>query len=72
VLFLARRYMGADRAEANIALHECFANPDFAALSGVVLSDSYRFYKTSWHPGRRPATPLSDNEVEQLNAWYGC
>lgn len=71
VLFLARRYMGADRVEANIALHECFGNPDFSALSGVVLSDSYRLYKTSWHPARRPDTPLSDKEADQMNTWYG-
>jgi hypothetical protein len=71
VLFLARRYMGADRAEANIALHECFANPGFATLSGVVLSDTYRLHRTSWHPGRRPNAPLSETEAERLNAWYG-
>jgi hypothetical protein len=71
VLFLARRFLGADRTEAMIALRECFADPQFAPLSGVVLADSYRLYRTSWHAGERPNVPLSKKEKDQLSAWYG-
>lgn len=71
VLFLARTYLGAGRESAQIALRECFAAPDFAALSGVVLSDSYKLYVTSWNNGQAPDVPLTAEEAGQLNAWYG-
>lgn len=71
VLFLARRHMGASREAADWALEQCFGLRDFAALSGVVLSDSYRLHVTSWRPGKSPDVPLSDREVAVLNEWYG-
>ena len=71
VLFLARTYLGASRESAQIALRECFAAPDFSALSGVILADSYMLYVTSWNSGPAPDVPLTANEIEQLSAWYG-
>ena len=70
VLFLARTHLGAGREMAQIALHESFAASDFAALSGVVLSDSYRLYATTWHQGQAPDAPLGAKEAQQLDAWY--
>jgi len=70
ILFLARTFMGASRESADAALRECFRLPDFAALSGVVLSDSYRLHVTSWRPGASPDVPLTDRENEQITAWY--
>ncbi len=71
ILFLARTLMGASRESADAALRECFRLPDFAALSGVVLSDSYRLDVTSWRPGASPDVPLTGRENEQIAAWYG-
>lgn len=71
ILFLARTHLGAGRESAQIALRECFAAPDFAALSGVVLSDSYRLHVTSWRNGIAPDVPLSPGEIEKLSEWYG-
>ena len=71
LLFLARTHLGAGRESAQIAFRECFAAADFAALSGVVLSDSYKLYVTSWNNGQAPDVPLAGKEAEQLDAWYG-
>jgi hypothetical protein len=70
LLFLARTHLGAGRESAQIALRECFAAPEFAALSGVVLSDSWKLYVTSWHPGTSPDVPFSDTESQALASWY--
>jgi len=70
VLFLARTYYGAGAEMARIAVEECFASPDFAALSGVVVADTWRLFKTTWYPGQRPDVPLSNNETDVLASWY--
>lgn len=70
VLFLARTRLGASRESADSALAECFRSPSFSALSGVVLSDTYRLHATSWRPGGAPDVPLTDKEAAQLAEWY--
>ncbi|MGH9428859.1 MAG: hypothetical protein ACRD2L_21445 [Terriglobia bacterium] len=70
LLLLALTPLGAGRDSARIAMSECFRAAEFAALSGVVLADSWRFQVTSWHPGEAPDTPLSDAEKEKLREWY--
>ncbi len=70
VLFLARTPYGADRHSAEIAVNECFQANEFAGLSGVVLSDSWKLQITSWHPGFRPDVPLTEVEEKQLRGWY--
>ena len=70
LLFLARTYYGADRHAAEIAINECFHANEFAALSGVVLADSWKFKITSWHPGITPVTPLTEVEGRRLRDWY--
>ena len=71
LLFLARTHMGAGREPAEMALRECFRSPDFSALSGVVLSDTYRLHATSWRPGLSPDVPLTETEAARLADWYG-
>lgn len=71
LLFMARTHLGAGRESAQIALRECFGAPDFAALSGVVLADSWKLFVTSWHPGTNPDLPFTDRESQKLAAWYG-
>lgn len=70
VLFLARTHLGADRESAKIALKECFSDADFAALSGVVVADSWRLFVTEWYPGLKPDVPLTAREAEALQTWY--
>ena len=72
LLFLARTGLGAGRKSAQIALKECFARSDFSALSGVVLADSWKLYRTWWHPSiKKPDVPLTDLERESLASFYG-
>ena len=71
ILFLARTHMGASKESADVALRECLRSPGFSALSGVVLSDTYRLHVTSWRPGVAPDVPLTDKEAAQLADWYG-
>ena len=71
LLFLARWQWGASREAADWVLEECFGLRDFAALSGVVLADSYLFHVTSWRPAKSPDVPLSDREIAFLEEWYG-
>ncbi len=71
LLFLARTHLGAGRESAQIALRECFAVAEFAALSGVVMADSWRLYVTSWHPGTSPDVPFTDAESQAFVGWYG-
>ena len=70
LLFLALTPYGADRRLAEIMVNECFRTDEFAALSGVVLSDSWKFQITSWHPGVKPDTPLTEVEKGKLRGWY--
>jgi hypothetical protein len=70
VLFVALTRRGADRVAAEIAIGECFRTPEFAALSAVVVADSWRFQATSWHAGVAPDIPLHDNERNTLAKWY--
>ena len=71
VLFLARTHLGADRDSAKIALTECFNDADFAALSGVVVADSWRLFVTEWYPGIKPDVPLTKREADAFENWYG-
>jgi len=70
ILFLALTRLGADRHAATIAIQECFRIAEFAALSGVVLSDSWRFQTTAWHEGVTPDTPLHVHERAKVSEWY--
>lgn len=71
ILFLARRHFGAGRLAADIALNECFASPDFARLSAVVVADSWRFHHTSLRPAPNPGIRLSSAAIDTLREWYG-
>lgn len=70
ILFLALTRMGADRHAATIAIRECFRIAEFAALSGVVISDSWRFQTTVWDEGVTPDTPLHAHERAKVSEWY--
>lgn len=70
LLFLALNRRGADSQSAEDAVQQCFANPNFAALSGVVVADSWKFLKTRWFLGLQPDVPLTKLESERFEIWY--
>lgn len=72
LLFLARTRLGAGHESSQIAVEECLGGSDFSALSGVVLADSWKLYRTWWHPSiKKPDVPLTDLERETLTSFYG-
>jgi hypothetical protein len=64
VLFLARTHLRADRDSAKIALKKCFNDANCAALSGVVVADSWRLFVTEWYPGIKPDAPFTKRDKE--------
>jgi hypothetical protein len=70
LLFLALTHHRAGRNSAQIAIKECFRAEEFAALSGIVLAESWKFQITSWYPGVTPDTPLTEAEERRLCDWY--
>lgn len=71
LLFLGRNRLGADKVAARFGIAECFTDPVFAALSGIVVSDSWKLIQTEFYIGSKPAVPLSSNEIEILKRWFG-
>jgi len=71
LLFLGRNRLGADNLTSRWGIKECFGDPDFAKLSGVIVSDSWKLIGTELHPGLLPEIPLSTNEIEVLTRWFG-
>ncbi len=70
LLFLALTIRGADKVSARMAFQECFRDPDFAALSGVVLTGSWRFQTSQWYQGLQPDNPLREGELAAIEHWY--
>ena len=70
ILVLGRNRLGADKVTSRWGVNECFDDPDFAKLSGVVVSDTWKFLKTEFHIAPQPEVPLSDKEIETLTRWF--
>lgn len=70
LLFLALNHLGSDQITARIAANECFAGPNFAKLSGLVISNSWRFLKAEFYAAPTPEVPLSPNEIDLLQSWF--
>ncbi|PYR06759.1 MAG: hypothetical protein DMF99_25180 [Acidobacteria bacterium] len=71
VLFLGRTHLGAGRESAQISLREIFSDQNVAALSAVVVADSWKLCVTEWQPGTKPDAPLTAREGEAFDGWYG-
>jgi hypothetical protein len=71
LLFLGRNRLGADRVTAQRGIQECFSDPGFSRLSGVVVSDSWKLLTTEFHVGPNPEIRLSGKEMDILRRWFG-
>lgn len=71
ILFIGRNRHGADRITSKLGIQECFADPDFARLSAVIVSDTWKLLRTEFHVAPDPELPLSRREIETLRAWFG-
>jgi len=70
LLFLGRNRLGADELTAKWGIKECFADPEFAKLSGVIVSDSWRLIATEFYVAPSPEVPFSANETRILTGWF--
>lgn len=70
ILVLGRNFFGADHYTSRIAIEECFNDPKFSKLSGIIVADSWKLIKTKFYPAKNPETPLSEAELETLNKWF--
>lgn len=70
ILFLALNPLAADTTIAKLVIHDCFENKEFAKLSGVVLSDSWKLFRAEFHDGPKAEVPLSVKETETLLRWF--
>ncbi|MBI3126246.1 MAG: hypothetical protein HYZ11_01405 [Candidatus Tectomicrobia bacterium] len=67
ILFLGRNPLGADRHFAQLGIERCFDDPTLN-LSGIVISDSWKFLQTEFHELPHSRTPLSKLEIDKLRS----
>ena len=70
LLFVGRNHLGADEVASRWGVKTCFDDPDFAKLSGVVVSDTWKFLRTQFYLAPQPDTLLSEREIETLRRWF--
>jgi hypothetical protein len=70
LLFLGRNRFGADSVTSRWGVQECFSDPTFSCLSGIVTSDTWKLCRTEFHVGPNAETPLSKKEVDILQEWF--
>ena len=71
ILVLGRNRLGADKVTSRWGVNECFDDPDFGKLSGVVVSDTWKLLRAEFHIAPQPDVPLSGREIETLTRWFG-
>jgi len=57
LLIIGRNSRGADKIMSEIVIKDCFDNPEFAKLSGIIVSDSWKFLSTQFYEGTNPEIP---------------
>ena len=70
ILVLGLNRLGADNTAAKIGLEECFDDPDFSKLSGVIVSDSWKFMTTRFLEAKNPEITLSPLELKTFNSMF--
>ena len=68
LLILGRNSRGADRIMSEIVINDCFDNSEFKKLSGIIVSDSWKFLCTKFYEGKNPEIKLSSNEIDKIKA----
>lgn len=69
ILVLGLNDYGADQVMARIAIDACFADPGFAGLSAVVVSDSWRFMRSVVVENPNAQRSLSPPALDELRSW---
>ncbi len=66
LLIIGRNSRGADKIMSKIVIKDCFDNPEFAKLSGIIVSDSWKFLSTQFYEGTNPEIEFSSKEIEHI------
>lgn len=70
VLVFGLNRLGADEVIFKIGVEACFDNIRFSKLSGVVLSDSWKFIATRFYQSMNSEVPFSEKECKTLKGWF--
>ncbi len=65
-LIIGRNPRGADRIMSEIVINDCFDDSEFMKLSGIIVSDSWKFLCTKFYEGKNPEIKFSSKETEQI------
>lgn len=68
LLVIGRNPKGADQTIAENVIKECFNDPEFHKLSGIIVSDNWKFQKAKFYEGTTPDIKLSQKEIEQIKS----
>jgi len=68
LLVIGRNPRGADQTITEIVIKECFNDPEFHKLSGIIVSDNWRFQKATFYEGTNPEIKFSEKEIEQIKS----
>jgi len=66
LLIIGRNPRGADKIMSEIVIKDCLDNPEFAKLSGIIVSDSWKFLSTQFYEGTNPEIEFSSKEIEHI------
>lgn len=66
LLIIGRNSRGADKIISELVIKECFDNPEFNKLSGIIVSDSWKFLKAQFYEGTNPKIEFSSKEIEKI------
>jgi len=70
ILVFGLNRLGADDVIFKIGMEACFEDLRFSKLSGVILSDSWKFIGTRFYQSNRSQIPLSGKEFNLLKSWF--
>lgn len=68
LLVIGRNPRGADQTITEIVIKECFNNPEFHKLSGIIVSDSWKFLKAQFYEGTNSEIKFTQKEIEQIKS----
>ncbi|OGP50728.1 MAG: hypothetical protein A2Y79_02030 [Deltaproteobacteria bacterium RBG_13_43_22] len=68
LLVIGRNPRGADQTISDLVIKNCFDNSKFQKLSGVIVSDSWKFFDAQFYKGTNPEIEFSSNEIDQIKS----
>ena len=70
LLIIGRNPRGTDQTMSELVIKDCFDNPEFHKLSGIIVSDSWKFLKAQFYKGTNPEIEFSSKEIEQIKSHF--